>query len=126
MSWPTQGQTNFDDPQQRFVWALRGLRFNGSPVIIPEPAAKELSEHLSRCGFVHIDQVAACPVGENPLRHLPAQEIHYQPPLKGQDHSMNTSGEWVDAETPIITESGMSLDEKQELIQQFREEGLID
>ena len=57
-----------------------------------------------------------------------SQEIHYQPPVLGQANSFNMAGEWVPIDQPIRLpeEPGMSEGEKQELIAQFREEGLID
>ena len=116
------------EQKERFLWAFQGLEINGQPVAIPRPVLEQVSEHLSKCGFIHIDEVAACPVDDNPLRHLPSQEIHYQPPVRGQSSSFNMAGEWVPIDQPIRLpeESGMSEGEKQALIEQFREEGLID
>lgn len=116
------------EQKERFLWAFQGLEVNGQPVAFPRPVLEQWSEHLSKCGFIHIDEVAACPVDENPLRHLPVQEIHYQPPVRGQANSFNLAGEWVPIDQPIrgAEESDMSSEEKQALIKQFREEGLID
>lgn len=112
----SQDETNFDNPSERFVWALRGMEFNGMPVAFPEPVLREFSRHLSACGFVH-----------DPA----TQEIHYQPPVRGQDHDLNTAGKWVPIEEEIVepmvpTASKMTPAEKAKMLEEFREEGLID
>lgn len=116
MAIPSQQETNFDDPSERFVWALRGMEFNGMPIAFPEPVLREWSRHLSACGFVH-----------DPDR----QEIHYQPALRGQPHDLNVSGQWVGVDEPIqeplVPESGkLTPAEKARLIEEFREEGILD
>lgn len=116
MAIPRQEETDFNDPSERFLWALRGMEFNGTPIAFPEPVLRRWSEHLSACGFVHDpDQ----------------QTIHYQPPVRGQDHELNTSGKWISIEDPIHeplvpTASLMTPGEKAKMIEEFREEGLID
>ena len=121
-------EPDFKEPKNRFVWAFQGLEVNGQPVAFPRPVLEQWSEHLSRCGFIHVDEVAGCPSGENPLKYLPSQEIHYQPPVRGQATSFNLAGEWVPIDQPIRTaqDPGLSKEEKQALINQFKEEGLID
>lgn len=116
MAIPTQAETNFDDPSERFLWALRGIEFNGMPIAFPEKVLRGWSKHLSECGFVHDPE---------------AQEIHYQPPVRGQDHELNTSGKWVPIDQPIHeplvpTASLMTAAEKAKMIAEFKEEGLID
>lgn len=112
----TQSESDLNDPKQRFVWAFRGIETNGFPMAFPEKVLESWSEHLSQCGFVH-----------DPSQ----QTIHYQPPVRGQDHAMNTSGVWVDIDTPIEepsvpVSSLMTPAEKAKMIQEFKEEGLID
>lgn len=136
MGFPSQSETNFSNPQERFLWAFRGIGFNGFPLSAPEAVFKEWSEHLSRAGFVHVSEVeeALCAEGVDPagvLGRLPSQEIHYQPPVRGQDHPLNTSGQWIPVDQPIKepsvpTASLMTPGEKAKMIQEFREEGLID
>ncbi|OIR43213.1 DUF2744 domain-containing protein [Corynebacterium sp. NML120713] len=127
MAIPRQEETNFDDPAERFLWAFRGMEYNGMPIGFPEPVLKEWSEHLSACGFIHIDQARSV---EN-LDDLPGQEIHYQPPIRGQDHALNVAGKWVPVTQPIQepvvpATSQMTPTEKAKLINELREEGLID
>lgn len=116
MAIPRQEETNFNDPSERFLWALRGMEHNGIPIAFPEPILRSWSRHLSDCGFVHDPEL---------------QVIHYQPPVRGQDHDLNTSGKWVPIEEPIHeplvpTAEKMTPQEKAQMIAEFREEGLID
>lgn len=116
MAIPSQGETNFDDPSERFLWALRGIEFNGMPIAFPEKVLRGWSKHLSECGFVHDPE---------------KQKIHYQPPVRGQDHELNTSGKWIPVDQPIHeplvpTASLMTAAEKAKMIAEFKEEGLID
>jgi Protein of unknown function (DUF2744). len=111
-----QHETDLSDPRQRFVWAFRGIDFNGTPMSIPEAVLESWSEHLSQCGFVHDSS---------------QQTIHYQPPVRGQDHPMNLSGQWVPMSQPlkqplVPNAQRMTAAEKAKMIQEFKEEGLID
>lgn len=124
---PRQQDADYSDPEQRFTWALRGMEFNGFPMALPEQVAKQWSKHLSACGFVHIDQVRAA----GSVDDLPGQTIHFQPPVQGQDHELNVSGGWVPVEEPIVepaekVTSLLTPYEKARMIQEFKEEGLID
>lgn len=124
MAIPQQHETDFSNPRERFLWAFRGMEFRGNPVAFPQPVLEEWSEHLSRCGFVHVSEVES-------VEGLPRQEIHYQPPVRGQDHVLNTSGKWVPVEQEIVqpsvpAASFMTDQEKAKMIREFREEGLID
>lgn len=118
-----QKDCDFSDPRQRFVWALQNVGYGGFPIAFPPPVKEALSEHLSRCGFVHVSELA----GLVPEEALPArQEIHFQPPVQGQDHYMNLSGEWVPVEQPVVEPEVLSKGQKLALIEEFRKEGLLD
>lgn len=132
-----QHETDLNDPKQRFGWALRDVELNGIPAAMPQPYVESISNRLSRAGFLHIDQVDAALVGEDAevaeriLSKLPRQEIHYQPPLRGQDHPMNTSGKWIPIEEPVQLPAVKSVErmtpaEKKKMIDELKEEGLID
>lgn len=125
-----QHETDLDDPKQRFGWAFREITVNGNPTAIPEPVLEEWSQRLAQAGFLHIDQVRRT-LGDEAAAQLPQQEIHYQPPIRGQDHAMNTSGGWVPVSEPlkqpmVPTSALMTKEEKAKMIQEFREEGIID
>lgn len=135
MSIPQQKDADLDDPKQRFVWAFQGIQFKGSPMAFPQPILEAWSEHLSKAGFIHVSQAERALIsmdsGGNGYDMLPKQEIQYQPPVRGQDHSMNISGQWIPIEQevkqPIVpTASLMTAQEKAKMIQEFKEEGLID
>lgn len=131
MGFPTQRETDYRDPLQRFVWAFRGIDYNGFPFQAPLPVFEGWSQHLSRCGFVHLDQVIAAidpETGVIDLDKLPEQEIHYQPPVRGQDHGFNGSGEWVPIdqplEAPVVNQVAlMTPQERAMLAEQLREAG---
>lgn len=111
-----QHESDMDNPKERFAWAFRGIEYTGFPMAFPDKVLEVWSEHLSKCGFVH-----------DPSR----QEIHYQPPVRGQDHALNTAGSWIDIDdeinVPVVpTSSLMTPQEKAKMIQEFKEEGLID
>lgn len=135
MALPSQEETDYSDPRQRFVWAFRGIEYNGMPFGAPEAVFQEWSEHLSRCGFLHVDQVLeaareAGDVGALQEALQDVQRIHYQPPVRGQDHPLNLSGKWVPVDEPIVEPdvpevSKMTPGEKAKLIEELREEGLI-
>lgn len=131
----SQHESDMGNPRERLAWAFRGLNYNGFPLAIPDPIIEEWSEHLSKCGFIHVSQVERLsqmfPDVVDLIDALPKQEIHYQPPVRGQDHTMNLSGSWVSVDTPIQkplvpTASLMTPAEKQKMLDEFREEGLID
>lgn len=129
-----QHETNMNNARERFVWALRGISYNGIPFMAPDAILEDWSEHLSACGFVHVSQVGELAddhdnldLGKFPYR----QEIHFQPPIRGQEHPLNASGEWVpvqqDIQEPMVPASALMTDqEKAKMITEFREEGLLD
>lgn len=133
MSIPEQHETDFDNPRQRFLWALRGIEFNGVPMAAPQQVFESWSEHLSKCGFVHVSELEKfASEGVVILGDLPfKQQIHYQPPVKGQNHPLNSAGAWIPVDQPIIhpepaTTATMTQEDKARVIQELREEGLID
>lgn len=125
MTLPQQHEVDFSDPSQRFLWAFRGIEINGFPMAIPEPVLKEWSKHLSKCGFVHESEIL-------PPEDLPSrQTIHYQPPVRGQNHDFNMSGKWIPIDQPLVSPtvpsvSLMTPQEKAQLIRELKEEGLLD
>lgn len=131
MSIPQQKDADLNDPKQRFVWAFQGIQFKGSPMAFPQPILEAWSEHLSKAGFIHVSQMEKM-LGDLYPKDFPyKQEIQYQPPVRGQVHSMNTSGRWIpvseDIKEPVVpTSSLMTAQEKAKMIQEFKEEGLID
>lgn len=127
-----QKDTDFNNPKERFVWAFRGIEYKGSPIAMAEPVLEAFSDHLSKCGFIHVSQLEdmADEYGNLSLYGFPhTQQIHYQPPVQGQDHGLNLSGKWQPVTEPI-KESRVNIAklfspaEREELIQAFREDGM--
>lgn len=128
-----QKDTDFNNPKERFVWAFRGIEYKGSPIAMAEPVLEAFSEHLTKCGFIHVSQIeeilSTMEYGSEILDQLPEQQIHYQPPVQGQDHGLNLSGRWQSVTDPI-KESRVNIAklfspaEREELIQAFREDGM--
>lgn len=125
-----QHETDFENPRERVAWALRGMEYNGFPFLAPEEVFADWSEHLSKTGFIHLSQLAkfADEDGILDLKKLPyTQDIHYQPPVHGQDHILNASGQWVPVEQEIV-ESRVSLfdqltpQEKAELLERLKDD----
>lgn len=130
-----QHESDLNNPKERFPWAFRGLDYNGFPLAIPDPILEEWSEHLSKCGFIHVSQVERLagmfPDVVDLIDQLPKQEIHYQPPVRGQDHTMNLSGSWVPVDTqihePVVsTLSKLTPAEQVKLLKEFKDRGLLD
>lgn len=129
-----QNESDLNNPKERFPWAFRGLDYNGFPLAIPDPILVEWSEHLSKCGFINVSQLVelADEDGILDINNLPhKQEVHYQPPVRGQDHSMNLSGSWVPVDTeihePVVsTLSKLTPAEQVKLLKEFKDRGLLD
>lgn len=126
-----QHEVDYANPRERVAWALRGMELNGNTFLAPDEVFESWSEHLSKCGFVHVDQVRS--LNEDGWVHvddLPVQEIHYQPPVAGQRHPLNGSGQWVPVDVPLEFESGIDVEflspaQRQRLVEQLRERGDI-
>lgn len=122
----TQAETDFNDPKQRFAWAFRGIKYGDHVMAIADPIVEQWSEHLSACGYIHVSQL------EGLVDNIPfTQQIHYQPPVEGQDHGLNAAGKWQSVDEPI-KESRVDIlqrlnnSEKAVLAERLREEGYID
>lgn len=116
------------DPRKRFVWAFRGIGFNGTPFLAPEAVFEDWSEHLSAAGFIHVSEVEDHVDLE--ALGIQGQTIKYQPPVRGQDHPLNGSGEWVPVDQEIVEPLVPSVheltpSEQAVMIAEFREAGLI-
>lgn len=127
-----QHESDLENPRERFGWAFRGIEYKGSPIAMAEPVVETFSEHLSRCGFIHVSQLEEL-ADEHGVLHLSdipyEQEIHYQPPVQGQDHLMNLAGGWKPISEPIQQSRVeiaklFSPAEREELIKAFREDGM--
>lgn len=107
MTIPTQGETDFDKPEEHFLWQLRGISWGDSVAVIPRPILEKWSKHLVDGGAVHVSSLwkLADADGKIDINDLPKQKIKYLPPSQGADHQLNGSGRWVpvDHEEPATT-----------------------
>lgn len=98
---PTQEECNPDDPEEHFLWALKNLPgvFGVGQIVHPS-ILRQWSEHLVKCGFIHVDSVKklANKNGTVSVKKLPEQQIEWHPPL-GPRHEFNR-GDWVPVGTP--------------------------
>lgn len=122
----TQAETDFNNPKERFGWAFRGIKYGDHVMAIADPIVEQWSEHLSACGFIHVSQLEGL-VDSIPFK----QQIHYQPPVEGQDSAMNLAGQWQSVDKPLQESrvdiaSMFTAPERELLIQQWREDGHID
>lgn len=120
----SQAESDLWNEQERFMWAFRGMEYNGFPFLAPEEVFREWSEHLSKCGFIHVSQL-------EDGRPLPKQQIHYQPPVRGEDHDLNGFGSWVSVDEPIKPSmipavASLTPAEQAILVEDLKREGVID
>ncbi|KRD08565.1 hypothetical protein ASE48_08330 [Mycobacterium sp. Root265] len=134
MSIPSQETHDPEDPRQHVIWALRNLPMVAGVGAITHPGyLADWSEHLWKCGFSHRDYLAALADedGNIHISQLPEQVIKFQPAFRGQRHDMNNAARWVgsDEEAPppvrIPNIKQMTDQERQAMLQQFRESGDI-
>lgn len=126
MTIPTQGECDFDKPEQHLLWALRGLQWGDNTMVIPRPILEKWSSHLVATGAVHVSALwkLADENGKIDINDLPKQKIKYQLPQRGQNHDLNGAGKWVPVSAPEPSPlSGLSDEQKALLAAELRKEG---
>jgi len=130
----TQDNVNWDDPKQHLAWALRNMpTFAGIGAVTHPGFLEQWSEHLFQCGFRHVDylRTLADEDGNIPVDRLPKQQIKWQPPMRGPRNVWNPAARWVPAAAPepppmrIPDIRALTDPERDALLAQFREEGLL-
>jgi hypothetical protein len=129
-----QEQTNYGNPKEHFVWALRNLPMIAGVGGITHPMfLSQWSEHLFNCGFVHRDYIASL-ADENGMVHvdqLPRQVVQFEPAIRGPQNAYNNAARWVSEGTPapepvrLPDVSELTADEQAAMLQQFVEAGLV-
>lgn len=108
-----------DDPTIKHQWALVGLPFHGqTPFTIEEALRPQWSQQLEDLGYVH-----------DPSR----MKKKFRPPHRGQQHTLNGAGYWVDiddpdpepAMIPDVSSNVRTRHEQEHIAQQLRDEGVI-
>lgn len=131
---PPQEDTNWDDPEQHFAWALRNMPTLAGAGMVTHPGFLKLwSKHLWECGFAHRDWLESL-ADENGMIHmskLPSQRIKFQKAVRGPRHQYNNAASWVPVGTPeppkvkLPDIRQLTREENEAMIQQYRDAGLI-
>jgi hypothetical protein len=131
----TQEQTNYANPREHFVWALRNLPMIAGIGGVTHPAfLPGWSEHLYNCGFFHRDYIASL-ADENGMIHvdqLPRQILEFEAAARGARTAYNNAARWVTEGTPPpepvhipdITE--LTANERAAILGQFVEAGIVE
>lgn len=131
---PTQEETNWTDPKEHFLWALRNLPTIAGIGAVTHPGfLKAWSEHLWNCGFAHRDYLSllADEEGYIHVSQLPAQVARFQPAPRGPRHAYNNAARWATPETPepepirLPDIRELTLQENAAMIQQYVDAGMI-
>lgn len=130
----TQEQTNYANPREHFVWALRVLPMISGVGGITHPMfLTQWSEHLFNCGFFHRDYIASL-ADEDGFIHidnLPEQIVQFQPAIRGPRNSYNNAARWVDEGSPdpepihLPDINDLVANEREAMLRQFVEAGLV-
>ena len=131
---PTQQDTDFTNPQEHFLWALRNMPAMVGAGMLTHPSfLRQWSEHLWNCGFAHRDYLEGL-ADENGMIHvsqLPQQTIKFQPAMRGPRHGYNNAARWVTANTPdpepinLPDIRHLTIQENEMMLQQYRQAGMI-
>lgn len=131
---PSQAETNFGDPEEHFLWALRSMpSFAGSGVITNSGFLRRWSKHLWEAGFAHRDYLAkiADADGNIHVSKLPKQQIRFQEAFRGPHHTYNNAARWVKADEPdpkpfnIPNIKEMTDQEKYALAYMLKQDGVV-
>lgn len=130
----SQEQTNWDNPQDHFVWALRNMPMVAGSGGITHPAIlRGWSEHLWECGFVHRDHLVskANEDGHIHVNDLPTQRRRFQPAIMGPRHHYNPAARWVAPTAPdpkprsIPDIRQFTQHENAAILRQYQEAGML-
>jgi len=131
--FPTQEETDFSDPEQHFLWALRNLpMIAGTGMVTLSGYLRGWSKHLWEVGCVHRDYLVSL-ADENGYIHvsqLPEQQIKFQEPFRGPHHQYNNAARWVRADEPdpepvvIPNIQDLTLQERYVLAMQLKVDGV--
>ncbi|CAM3953788.1 DUF2744 domain-containing protein [Nocardia ninae] len=102
-----------DDPEQRFLPALQCIPIIGrTPIVFVEPLARAISKHLTEAGCPPMDPALATK--------------KFQRPYRGEQHSLNGAGQWVDLDVsdpePVVIQdpATMTVREREAQVERLR------
>ncbi|MGW6624198.1 phage gene 29 protein family protein [Nocardia sp. NPDC055002] len=131
---PTQETANWEDPEERVVWALRNLPNTGGAAQVTHPDnLRKWSKHIDECGFMHVSELRAlaCEDGFIHVSQLREQVIEFQPVVRGPRHDYNPATQWVEAGTPapevmrLPDINKLTVQENAVMLAQYEAAGLI-
>ena len=131
---PSKQETDFTNPQEHFLWALRNMpSFAGAGVVTHPGFLRQWSEHLWNCGFAHRDYLEslADEDGNIHVSKLPKQMLKFQPAVRGPRHTYNNAARWVATETPdpepinLPDIRQLTIQENEIMLEQYRSAGMI-
>lgn len=116
-----------DDPRVRHQWVFAQWPFLNGQGYTPSPDGLELwSERLDQLGYVHAPTLAklADERGMIHVSQLPAQQIKFVAPYRGQQHYLNGAATWVpmDAEEiePVVIPDPLEFTVHEQAVMQER------
>ncbi|QBI96619.1 hypothetical protein SEA_EXPELLIARMUS_24 [Mycobacterium phage Expelliarmus] len=134
MAIPTQAETDFNDPEEHFLWALHNMPTVAGFGAVTNPLfMRSWSKHLWECGFAHRDHLESL-ADENGMIHvsqLPDQQKKLQPAIRGPYSAYNQAARWVpmDQEPPppmvLQDPAELTQQEQQAVVKRLIEVGAI-
>lgn len=137
MAFKTLENSNLDDPEEHFAWALRnvpgvGAGSHGGTSIPPKWAAA-ISKHLTELGYVFGPWLArkAGPDGKVDVADIPMQAKKFQRPFRGPQNQYNPGSAWVGLDSPepevtlLPNLDMLTAEERAALLDAFRDRGDI-
>lgn len=134
MTIPSQAETDFNDPEQHFLWALQNMPTVAGFGAVTNPLfMRSWSKHLWEVGCAHRDYLESL-ADENGMIHvsqLPEQQKKLQPAIRGPYSAYNQAAQWVpmDKEPPppmvLQDPSKLTQQEQQAIVQRLIEVGAI-
>ena len=131
---PSQQDSDFNDPEEHFAWALRNMPTLGGVGAVTHPMfLKQWSKHLFECGFIHESYLRkkADDDGNIHVSKLPHQTIKLQNSARGPHHLYNNGTQWVPigkedpAPVRIPNIETLTVQEKHALLKQFEMNGMV-
>lgn len=98
---PLQQDTNFEDPEEHFLFALRNIpMLAGSGMMTNSGFYRKWSEHLWKVGCAHRDYLASLANADGFIHvdQLPKQQVVFQEAFRGPGHTYNAAARWVPVE----------------------------
>lgn len=104
IGFTTRDSVNQSDPRQHLSWMFVNLPGAGGHATVGHPSMfEDWSERLVKAGAYDIEWIIDEYADDNGIikvEDLPRRKIRFDPPLRGNQTTLNASGQWVDVEAP--------------------------